>query len=437
MKTYNPAILNIIYAIKVKYPEFVEQSGLGYCANASIVLKEELAKIGIEGKLLYGKYLKDNKAGQEAKAHFSNLIKHFPISKNFHGRVKSSFVKNGNKVSDKGGHVGVLVGSDIYDVTSAQFGLPIAYPLDQFLGMWADAHVVDITLKPHRTEWSQKVLYSYQVKDTGAVALEGYGAAMGFEESGLDDTDKLDFHKWFSIQSKQVQSNCRIVSSDELGQDYMLHIDKNTPAKFTPMFSEHAGREEDKTLPRITVAPNLFGCVIGYARCEPDFLFHAYDTSPDFKKDKFRGGYEICQLNFTHCLKPSDVMVSNASESDEHWLVNYNRETREYLPTKIGKCFISEIKYLASSDAAPVTTYTLYVELYGRDGIYFSKNIKLYKGFYRVTLTIDKKADWGNINNEKGISVFKISAGEYASAKGLSAAMLSMESITTPKYLNW
>lgn len=432
MKTHNPAILNTIAKLKVTHPEFVEQSGLGYCANASLVLKEELSKIGVEGKLLYGKYLKDNRAGQVAKAHFSNLIKHFPISNGFHGRVKSHYVKNGNKISDKGGHVGVLVGSDVYDVTSAQFGLPIAYPLEKFLDMWGDAHVVDITLGPKKTAWTQKVLYSYQTKDQQAVSMESYGSAMGFEAS--EDKDRAEFMHWFTTQSKEVQSNSRIVSSDELGQDYMLHIDKTTPEVFTPMMPRSAGDYENNTTARITVAPDLVGCVIGYARVEDDFV---EGTDPEkIKTTGFRGGYDICELQFKHCLAPNKELVYDAEISGEHWLVSYNKDTTDYYPSKVGSMFLSDIKYIAVTGQKPLVIVTYYLQITKEAKINYGLGHVLSKGHYKCTLVFDRKVNRGDLVKDR-CTVSEITGLDYMTAKKLNAAMLSMESNNKPKYLNW
>lgn len=601
MKTYNPTILNTIAKLKVAHPEFVEQSGLGYCANASLVLKEELSKIGIEGKLLYGKYLKDNRAGQVAKAHFSNLIKHFPISNGFHGRVKSHYVKNGHKVSDKGGHVGVLVGSDVYDVTSAQFGLPIAYPLEQFLDMWGDAHIVDITLGPKKTAWTQKVLYSYQTKDQQAVSMEGYGSAMGFEEGGPDPTitdiilklkaknnnysvnsglgycseasvalkreldrigidskliygkhlsDNVDgntaknhlsdviknyvpgpgffgkikanyikngnkvsgelghmvvlvkdfvydvtsaqfglplvysfskfkgmwdlvqeadsqnttykgldkhnvsmegmvnsfgvdvqsedsefgeFMSWFKLQSKKVQTHSKIVSAEEVGQDYMLHIDKKTPAVFNPMMPRSASATEDNTAARITVSPSLLGCMLGYARVEMDVQNGTKTT--DVKRTGFRGGYEICELEFKYCLAVNTKLVYDADVSNEHWPVTYNKKTMNYKPVKVGEFFVKYLTYEASSGSQPNTIITFYLHVIKESGFNYGLDKHVDKGFYKCVTKWDSSEEL--LLNKEDQHIESISGSEYAKHKGLSAAMLSMESINKPKYLNW
>lgn len=597
----NTTITNLIGKIKLQYPEFVDKSGLGYCANASMVLQEELKKTGIEGKLLYGKYLKDNAEGNTAKAHFSNLIKHFPVENAFHGRVKSHFVKNGNKISDKGGHVALLVGDVLYDVTSAQFGLPISYSLDRFLEMWADVHVVDITMKPERTAWNQKVLYTYQTKEKDTVSMESIGTSMGFEEiqpdsvitdiifklkeknnnysanSGLgycseasvalkrelskigidgkliygkrlsnndsgnrakehvnnviknyvagpgfygkikanyikngnkvseetghmvvlvkdfvydvtsaqfglpvvydfskfkdmwdlvqyvdsenttnkapdkhsvsvegliditgnvDEQDRIDFNKWFSIQSKQVQANCKIVSSDELGQDYMLHIDKNTPVRFICAMPRSAAHTENNTTARITVAPTLLGCLFGYARYEYDFRYGLPAVSKE--KDKYRGGYEICELPFKHCLQPNSKLVYDSEYTGEHWLVTYNKPTLHYTPVKIGKAFIYKMDYKSTGKSEPTTTYEMYVEVHKEDGIKLTPTTHLNKGFHKVVFTIvEDSVNVNKVDKENDLTVTEISSGEYNSVKQLSAAMLSMESNSIPKYLKW
>lgn len=432
MKTYNPTILNTIAKLKVTHPEFVEQSGLGYCANASLVLKDELSKIGVEGKLLYGKYLKDNRAGQVAKAHFSNLIKHFPISNGFHGRVKSHFVKNGNKISDKGGHVGVLVGSDVYDVTSAQFGLPIAYPLEQFLDMWDDAHVVDITLGPKKTAWTQKVLYSYQTKDQQVVSMEGIVNSFGADVQS-EDSEFSEFMNWFKLQSKKVQTHSKIVSAEEVGQDYMLHIDKKTPAVFNPMMPRSASATEDNTAARITVSPSLLGCMLGYARVEMDVQNGTKAT--DVKSTGFRGGYEICELEFKYCLAVNTKLVYDADVSNEHWLVTYNKKTMNYKPVKVGEFFVKYLTYEASSGSQPNTIITFYLHVIKESGFNYGLDKHVDKGFYKCVTKWDSSEEL--LLNKEDQHIESISGSEYAKQKGLSAAMLSMEFINKPKYLNW
>lgn len=439
MHPQHDKILGLIASLKKANESYVRNSGMGYCACASVDLQKQLSKIGIDGKLIYGKHLSDNQAGNKAKAHFKNLIANFPIGNDFHGRVKRHFVKNKNQLSDKGGHVGVLVGETVYDVTSAQFGLPIVYQLNDFLGMWDTVQIVDVKLKPSNTSWKQAVQYSYKAKDAPSVAQECLHEALeyaleGYIDENDTDSDKEDFYQWFSIQSKKVQTNARIVSAEEIDQDYMLHIDKKTPTKFVPMMPRSAAKNEDNTAARITVAPNLIGCLIGYARSEDDFLEGTDKLS--IKHTEFRGGYDICELNFKHCLYPNEKLVFDSPRSQEHWLVSYNKSTLEYKPTKIGKMFVSKITYESRSGKPPVPTFELFIECHKEDGIKFSPNIHLHKGFYKATVIFDRVVHPGSVDEEDSFKVEAISASEYNKAKQLSAAMLSHQD-KVPKYLNW
>ncbi len=433
MKTNNTNITNIISALKHGNEDYVRNSGLGYCADSSIELIKQLEKIGVVGKLIYGKYLSQNKSGLTAKAHFKKLIENFPTGKSFHGRVKTQFIKNGNKLSDKGGHVGVLVDDTVYDVTSAQFGLPISYPLDIFLGMWDNVHVVDITLKPNKTSWNQKIQYTYKNDKKKEISMENINSSLGVDMS-LEDKDTQDFLDWFSIQSKQVKYNSKIVSAEELGMGHMLHIDKTTPGKFIPMLPRSAGPSEDNTTPRITVAPSLIGCMIGYARAETDFIEGTSKTA--IERTGFKGGYEICELPFKHCLAPNKELVYDAERSHEHWLVSYNKETLEYIPIKVGKMFISKVSYEAVNDNLPKVVFEIYIEINKEEGIDFSPTLKLSKGYHKACIYFDRKDNKGSADDENNFTVLQITGADYNNAKQLSAALLSYKE-PKPKFINW
>ena len=432
-------ILGMIASLKKSNENYVRNSGMGYCACASQDLQSRLNKLGIEGKLIYGKHLSDNEAGRKAKAHFKNLIANFPIGNDFHGRVKRHFVKNNNQLSDKGGHVGVLVKDTVYDVTSAQFGLPITYSLNDFLGMWDTVAIVDIKLKPSKTSWNQAVQYSYKAKQKSSVAQECLRetiecAMESFVDESDVDIDREDFYRWFSTQSKEVQANSKIVSAQELGQDYMLHIDKQTPAAFISRMPASAAKSENDTTARITVAPHLVGCMIGYDRIDSDLLGGTGKTTVE--KTGFKGGYEICELPFKHCLFPNEKLVFDSQRSHEHWLVSYNKETLEYKPTKVGKMFIASAVYLPNSGSVPVVSFEVYIEVHKEGGFKFSPNIHLDKGFHRVVVTFGREKDQGSSDEEANFTPTCIDVTDYNKAKQLSAAMLSHQD-KAPKYLNW
>lgn len=246
--------------------------------------------------------------------------------------------------------------------------------------------------------------------------------------------DYEDMRNWLALQSNEVKDQCVVVDAESMHQDYMLHIDKEMPKVFVPMMPRSAAMTENNTVPRITVAPTLIGCIIGYARVEEDFL----DGSDKqiSKVTDFKGGYEICVLPFKHAIKPSAKLVFDAPRSDEHWLVNYNEATREYLPEKIGKIFVSKISYLARTNKAPRPEFEIYIEVEKDSGILFSPSITIKKGYHVAIVSFDRKSHPGSSNEEDNFSVAEIDKAQYDKAKRLNASLLS-HTENKPHYLNW
>jgi hypothetical protein len=244
------------------------------------------------------------------------------------------------------------------------------------------------------------------------------------------DEDYADIEKWFSLQSKKVQNNATIVSHELAQQTTMLHIDKITPKKFVPQMPRSAGKTEDNTTARVTVAPTVMGCYIGYARGEQDFEWGTHADS--IKQAKFMGGYAICELAFQHCLAPSEKLVYDALRTGEHWLVPYNRRSLEYVPIKVGKLFLSEYAQVAKSGHYPLTKLTLYLEHDKPQGLLFSPNIRLEPGTYVISVMWDESNVKRSCYAEKDFVIKKIERTEYDQAKQFSANMLSLESQTSP-----
>jgi hypothetical protein len=130
--------------------------------------------------------------------------------------------------------------------------------------------------------------------------------------------------------------------------------------------------------------------------------------------------------------------VYDAEYTGEHWLVTYNKSTLHYSPTKIGKVFLYKANYTSTGKTEPNVTYEVYVEVHKEGGIKLTPNIHLNKGFHKVVFTIYEDCeDINKVEKDKELIVTEIAAGEYNKIKQLSATMLSMESSSIPKYLNW
>lgn len=238
------------------------------------------------------------------------------------------------------------------------------------------------------------------------------------------EQNQSDISNWLALQSRRVQTESVIVNSEDLGQNFMLHIDKKSPKVFIPQMPRRASVSENNTTSRVTVAPTLLGCLIAYASTDHDFrLGSNKQVARDYS---FRGGYEINELEFTHCIKPSYKLVYDADLTEEHWLVSFNKDTLQYKNKLIGKVFIKSITSQAVSGNYPDTILTLYIEHQKPEGIKFSPNIHLKPGYYKAVLSFENEVA-RSVNDEKDFKVKQVSENEYNEAKGLSASMLSFQ----------
>lgn len=239
--------------------------------------------------------------------------------------------------------------------------------------------------------------------------------------------DRQEIEDFLELQPEEVKADCKIVSSQDIGQDFMLRIDKQTPEKFVPNMPKSAMATENTNTPRVTVAPTLVGCMIGYFRIERD-VQDGTAVPAGQAKPKFAGGYSISRLKFDHCLKPGAKMVVDSDSSDEHWLVPYKIDAVEYDPDVVGQIFVESVTYLSRSNHWPAVRLNLYLRVDADDiALPVMPGKTVGKGFYRYTVF------WPNIRtrtvqDEKCLlSLTPIDEADYLAAKKLNADMLSFK----------
>lgn len=243
---------------------------------------------------------------------------------------------------------------------------------------------------------------------------------------------KID--EFLKLCSDKVQKNVTVVTPEDLGQDFFLHIgtDRMGSKVYIPKISERAANSEDHTVPRVTVSPTLMGCYIGYFQ-----LFHqVLNYDPEYNDVFPKQGLYIHELKFDYALKPTNKLVFDGGRSDEHWLVTYDETTREYKPSVIGKMFISEIKIKQQTGEKNAVTASFRIEVNKKEGIRFSKNIFLKQGYWSVDGVSESEAcSW---DKDKNLVVRELTKAEYEADKKLSAAMLGFEvQNAKPSSLSW
>ena len=221
----------------------------------------------------------------------------------------------------------------------------------------------------------------------------------------------------------------------------LFHISMDSSIKvFTPRLSEYQLEGEDRSVPRVVTAPTLLGCILGYAHVQHDYL---HKPVKDEGNDIWKNGYYIYKFDYDVALKPSNELVPIATQTDETWLVGYSPDNNEYPSKKIGKFFVKEFKFkVAEGDSQDhdVET-TILVEITDPEGMQFSKNKKLDKGYWLIEMFDVHKDSWmtRSWTEDKDISIKEISKEDWLASKNAIASMLNYEDpiIQPPAYLLW
>jgi len=238
---------------------------------------------------------------------------------------------------------------------------------------------------------------------------------------------RKDMDKYLETRSSRVQDNVEIMTPDDYnGYPYMLHVSKNTTIKeFIPQIGDRQGESEDRTTPKVCVAPAVYSALMGYAN-----LFDE-NVRPHLVREEtphFKGGYVVYAFDYGCALRPNKKLVYDADMTDEHWLVAYNEDTATYKGKQIAKLFVNSLTInkagSASNNFEVRYTTELFIEVTDNEyGLQFTHDQLLKKGYYRSIgpdpLTLR------NYKSTKQITIEAISEAEYKEKKKLSAALLS------------
>lgn len=233
---------------------------------------------------------------------------------------------------------------------------------------------------------------------------------------------------YLATLSDDVQENVQIETAER--PVYHISRDKSIE-KFIPIIGLRQHELEDRTVPRICVGPDLFGCISGYSAFYYDLMSRkAVDpkTEPE-NEHTWLGGYQIYGFNHEFALAPNDNLVPVASQTGERWLVNYSEKTREYVPILIGQLFATNINIVGITGDWADYVATAYLHVYHADGIKLDEHTLLKQGFYRFQV---KNVQYLDRNHR--FEFEEITSSDYLAAKKLSADLLSYE---VPSFLNW
>ncbi len=234
----------------------------------------------------------------------------------------------------------------------------------------------------------------------------------------MNDFD--DIKDFLSRVNDKVKRNVEIITPDELGQDYVLHIATINFSSLIPNVSRRGAWSEDNTVTRIHTSTDLMGCIRGHAGVV-DLALNSIVTSS--KSEEYRGGFYIYQIPFKVALKPNTKLVYDSDYTNEVWLVPYNRETRVYKPSIVGKMVICAAK-VESIESKLVTTLETAIQVPEGMKLTLDKDTHLTPGYWMVHFKQSQKKNGSSEIDFHGSRT--ITAGEFDNLKKERAAMLSL-----------
>jgi hypothetical protein len=226
--------------------------------------------------------------------------------------------------------------------------------------------------------------------------------------------------------SSHIKENSKIVTPEDLEQNYLLHIATKKIKEFVPYISKHAAPSEENTLPRVHCALTIEGCIAAYPGIARLFIRDNYNINQTLNKDSYdttyKGGFYLHKIPFILAIKPNTNLVYDADLTDETWLITYNENTIIYSATIIGELFIISINYKRVRPGMGGIKGFININMELNENILLHKrnnvNIELKPGLYTAVFSEDEY-----------ISHKQIANAEYKKDKKNNANMLS--------YMSW
>lgn len=69
--------------------------------------------------------------------------------------------------------------------------------------------------------------------------------------------------QWLSLQPANIRKAVEFLSAEQAGPMYHMSLDGDIK-RFTPYVTRRAAYKENISVPRVSVAPSIMGCFIGY-----------------------------------------------------------------------------------------------------------------------------------------------------------------------------
>ncbi len=197
----------------------------------------------------------------------------------------------------------------------------------------------------------------------------------------------------------------------------LIHISTNGKIKeFIPMVSRRTGGKEDRSVPRVSTAPHLLGCINGYSAIVEDFLNNF--------KGEWEGGYYIYDIPYAVAGTPDKELLYDVEVTDERWIVPFDAKHRVIEPRRLGKIILASLHIANSKGDKRVWSPVFFVQVTDKTPVFLTANVALTQGYWRVQ--IDSAKDTAAFS-ENSLSFSEITRTEFMEVKKVTAGLLSYE----------
>lgn len=239
-----------------------------------------------------------------------------------------------------------------------------------------------------------------------------------------------EIEKVLDLQLKTVSNNVKILTTKDVGMNYIIRLDKDlmTRKSFYPKIAHSQASSEDRTLPRIVGSPYILGCIIAIPTINP-INYAVIDA-----------GFYIHSIEFEYCLKPNSKLVFDAEETNELWLITYNKDTVEYKAKNAGQIVVSSYTIIPTNKKKyQECLMTIFVKVNKEEGLFFNRHIKLEKGYHSVTFKLNetnKRYCETTLDDTKNIEVKGISEQEFEKVKKKQTTLENINLFTNTSSFN-
>lgn len=211
-----------------------------------------------------------------------------------------------------------------------------------------------------------------------------------------------------------VGKNCTVVSAQELGQEFLYHISTNPGIKaFAPQLTQRSAPREDRTVPRISVAPTIFGCILGYQQDHADWEYGRTNKG-------WKDGWYIYGFRNEVSVKPNVKVLYDADFTDERWLVPYADNQWKKPAEIIGKYFYRSVREY-QRNAVGEKTIEVFFEVAKGAVVRFDQDVYMTEGYWTFEFSRWCKGwDKCEVSNLR-----KLTPADWRKIKGQTADLLS------------